>query len=524
MWRWTAMNSTGLIRAFRLGTVILKVPHLWRSTIETGTVTIIVVSSLLLFAGVLASKLSSRFGVPALLLFLVLGMLAGSEGPGGIAFDDPRTAMLVGSIALAVILFDGGLQTDLTQLNRPAAIRGVLLASVGVMLTAGVVGAFAVIALGMPLLEGLLLGAILSSTDAAAVFSVLRARSVAIPGDLRTLIEFESASNDPTAVFLTVTLIGLLQGDGTSSALIPLAFAYRLGGGALVGYIAGRGLVLLLNRIELEHDGLYPVLTLAVLGLLFGLAEAAGTSGFMVVYVAGLVLAGTVFVHRQSLIRFHEGMAWLMQITMFLLLGLLVFPSEIRAQALTGLAVSAVLVLVARPLAVFACLLGSGYTTRERLLVSWVGLRGAAPIILATFPMVAGLSASDALFNTVFFAVVISVLVQGPTAGLAARLLRLAEPSGSMERVPIEVDVDATAGIAFERVLVEQSSRADGERLLTVGGPHYPLVFLLRRGERYYIPTGSTVLLAGDELHLVGSQESVEAMRPLLTVPLHADE
>lgn len=475
------------------------------------------VSAALLLAGVLASKLSSRFGVPALLLFLVLGMLAGSEGVGGIAFDNPRIAMLVGSVALALILFDGGVQTDLASLTRPAVVRGALLASFGVMITAGIVGAFSVVFLGMPLLEGLLLGAILSSTDAAAVFSVLRARRMAIPRDVRTLIEFESASNDPTAVFLTVTLIGLLMGGSAEGALIPLAFVYRLGGGAATGYAAGRLLVSLLNRIDLEHDGLYPVLTLAVLGVLFGIAEAVGTSGFMAVYVAGLVLAGAVFVHRRSLIRFHEGMAWLMQITMFLLLGLLVFPSQLGAHALSGLAVSAVLILIARPVAVFACLLGSGYSVRERVLISWVGLRGAAPIILATFPMVAGLSASNTLFNTVFFAVVLSVLVQGPTAGLVARLLGLAEPQGETERPPIEVDVDAAGGMMLAKAVVEATSIADGERLLTVGGPRYPLVFLLRRGERYYMPAGSTVLLAGDELHLVGSPESVEAMLPLLT-------
>lgn len=475
------------------------------------------VSATLLLAGVLASKLSSRFGVPALLLFLVVGVLAGSEGAGGIAFDNPRIAMLVGSVALALILFDGGVQTDLASLTRPAMVRGALLASFGVMLTAAIVGGFAVLFLGMPLLEGLLLGAILSSTDAAAVFSVLRARRMAIPRHLRTLIEFESASNDPTAVFLTVTLIALLQGGAADGALIPLAFVYRLGAGAAIGYAAGRLLVALLNRIDLEHDGLYPVLTLAVLGVLFGVAEAARTSGFMAVYVAGLVLAGAVFVHRRSLIRFHEGMAWLMQITMFLLLGLLVFPSQLGAHALSGLAISAVLILVARPVAVLLCLLGSEYTLPERLLISWVGLRGAAPIILATFPMVAGLSASNSLFNIVFFAVVLSVLVQGPTAGLVARVLGLAEPQESVERAPIEVDVDAAGGMKLAKALVEAASVADGERLLSIGGPRYPLVFLLRRGERYYMPTGNTVLLAGDELHLVGSPESVAAMLPLLT-------
>lgn len=471
----------------------------------------------------LASKLSSRFGIPALLLFLVTGMLAGSEGPGGIPFDNPVLAMAIGSAALFLILFDGGLQTDLKNLSRTVAIRGALLATAGVMLTAGIVGAFAVFVLDLPLTDGLLLGAILSSTDAAAVFSVLRSRSMGLPPKLRTLIELESASNDPTAVFLTVTLIALAAGDAPTGALLPAMFALKLVGGGAVGWLSGLLIVRILNRIDLEHDGLYPVLTLAAAGAVFGIAEVVGASGFMAAYMAGLAMAGRVFAHRRSLLRFHEGIAWLMQIVMFLILGLLVFPSELLDNALPGLAISAVLMFVARPLAVMALLLGSDFSIRERVMVSWVGLRGAAPIILATFPMVAGLGTAGSIFNTVFFVVVFSVLIQGPTAGLVARLLRVDVPMENTERLPIEIDTDAAMGMTVARLEVEPGAVADRRHLLEVGGPDMPLVILMRRHGWYFIPTGTTVLAGGDELYVLGTAEMIEAMRPVACDAVRCD-
>jgi len=468
-----------------------------------------------LAAGVLASKLSSRFGIPALLLFLVTGMLAGSEGPGGIPFDNPAMAMAIGSVALFLILFDGGLQTDLKNLSRTVVVRGTLLATVGVMLTAGLVGAFSVFVLDLPLIDSLLLGAILSSTDAAAVFSVLRSRDVGLPPRLRTLIEFESSSNDPTAVFLTVTLIAFAMGDAPTGVLVPLSFALKLVGGAAIGWFSGLLIVRILNRIDLEHDGLYPVLTLAAAGVVFGIAEVIGASGFMAVYTAGLAMAGRIFAHRRSLLRFHEGVAWLMQIVMFLILGLLVSPSELLGHAVPGLAIAALLMFVARPVAVMLLMTGSDFSYRKRLMVSWVGLRGAAPIILATFPMVAGLETAGSIFNTVFFVVVFSVLIQGPTAGWMARLLKVDAPMESRERLPIEIDAAAAMGMMITRLHVKSGSFADKKRLLDVGGPGMPLVVLMRREGWYFIPTGTTLLAGDDELHVLGTAEMIEAMRPL---------
>jgi len=380
-----------------------------------------------------------------------------------------------------------------------------------------------VLVLDMPLVDGLLLGAILSSTDAAAVFSVLRSRSVGLPPRLRTLIEFESASNDPTAVFLTVMLIAIATGDAPAGAFVPLAFVLKLVGGGALGWFAGLGIVRVLNRIDLEHDGLYPVLTLAAAGVVFGVAEVVGASGFMAVYLAGLAMTGRVFAHRRSLLRFHEGVAWLMQIVMFLILGLLVFPSRLLDYALPGLVTSAVLMFVARPLAVMPLLIGSDFSVRERLLVAWVGLRGAAPIILSTFPLVAGLETAGPIFNTVFFAVVFSVLIQGPSAGAIARLLGVDVPLKRAERLPIEIDADAAMGMTISRLSVAPGSFADGSHLLDIGGPSMPLAILMRRQGWYFIPTGTTVLAGGDELHVLGTAEMIEAVRPLVCDAGHCE-
>lgn len=482
---------------------------------DAAAVSVLVVGAALLMVSVLASSAASRFGVPALLLFLALGMLAGSEGVGGIEFDDPVLTVWVGSVALALILFSGGLQTDLASMGRPLIASGMALATVGVITTGAVVGVAAVLLLNLSWLEGMLLGAVVSSTDAAAVFSVLRSRGIAISSRLRLLIEFESASNDPSAVFLTVALIEAIQGSMMEPAFVPLVFVYRLIGGVLIGYVAGWLMVRLLNRVNLGQDGLYPVLTLALAGLTFGLGELAQTSGFMAVYVAGLVLSNKVFAHKRSLIRFHDGVGWLMQVSMFLVLGLLVFPSQLAGQLTAAVLVAGVLALVARPAAVFVSLVGSGLTAREKLLVSWVGLRGAAPIILATFPMVAGLSASGTIFNIVFITVIVSVAVQAPTIGIVARLLGLTLPGPVGEPRAIEIDVPSGKDVSIQRLPLAEGCAADGRKLLDIGGPDRPIVLMAQRDGRAFIPAGNTKLRSGDELFVVGAPGSVEEFAEL---------
>jgi cell volume regulation protein A len=475
-------------------------------------------AALLLLLGVLASKASSRLGVPALLLFLGIGMVAGSEGVGGIEFTDVELARSVGVVALAFILFAGGLDTEWSSV-RPVFGQAALLATVGVLVTALVAGAVASWVLGVSLIAGLLLGAIISSTDAAAVFSVLRSRSVGLKGRLRPLLELESGSNDPMAVFLTLGFIRVLTDPGTSVVeLIPI-FVAQMSIGAAVGYAAARVSIAAINRLRLEYEGLYPVVMIVVVLLTYGLAAVAGGSGFLAVYVAGLVMGNSSFLHRRSLMRFADGLAWLMQITMFLVLGLLVFPSDLWQVAARALLVSAVLVFVARPIASFAVLAPTRFGWRQTLMVSWVGLRGAVPIILATFPLVEGVAQAEIIFNVVFFAVLTSVLVQGTTIPPVARWLRVDAPLVE-RRSPLLDHVesgDDTAGL--HELSIAAGAPAAGRQLVDLRLPRGALVVLVHRDDDFMVPQGSTVLEAGDVVLVVADPGALGKARAIIEGP-----
>lgn len=380
--------------------------------------------SILLLLSVLASRASAKLGVPALLLFLAIGMLAGSEGPGGIGFDHPGLAQSLGVVALTIILFAGGLDTHWFDI-RPVIWKGILLSTVGVCLTTGLVAWFAAAFLGFTLLEGLLLGAIVSSTDAAAVFTVLRTRHTRLRSKLTALLELESGSNDPMSVFLTVGMITLLTRADTSAMTLFPMFLQQMILGGLLGYGLAKLMVVLVNRAGLEHDGLYAVLGLAMALFVYGLTTSIGGSGFLAVYVAALILAKSEVSYREYLTRFYDGQAWLMQILMFLTLGLQVFPSRIVPVIGMGLVLSLFLMFFARPVSVFLALAGSDLSTQEKVLISWGGLRGSVPIILATFPMIAGVPKAEVIFNLVFFIVLTSALLQGTTVSLVARWLGL---------------------------------------------------------------------------------------------------
>jgi len=391
--------------------------------------------ALLLLLSVLASKVSERFGIPALLLFLVLGMLAGSDGPGGIYFDDAALAQFVGVTALSLILFSGGLDTDWNSV-RPVFKYGLTLSTLGVLLTTLLVGLFTQVVLRSSLLEGLLLGAIVSSTDAAAVFSILRSKGVSLKGQLKPLLELESGSNDPMAVFLTISLVQLLTQPATSLANLILLFGVQMSLGVIAGYVMGKGIVFLANHLRLGYEGLYPVLTLSSVLFTYGVTNLIGGSGFLAVYLAGIVAGNHDFIHRRSLLRFHDGIAWLMQIAMFLTLGLLVFPSRLVPIGGASLLIALWLVFIARPASVFVSLFPiRALSVREKTLVSWVGLRGAVPIVLATYPLLARIPQADLIFNVVFFIVLTSVLLQGTTIPLMARWLGVDEPDVSTRTI-----------------------------------------------------------------------------------------
>lgn len=469
----------------------------------------------LVLVGVLASKLSARSGIPALLLFLAVGMLAGSDGPGGIAFDNFEVARSVGIVALAFILFDGGLSTDWGR-TRPVLSEGVVLATAGVATTAVVAGWVASVALDLPIEVGLLLGAIISSTDAAAVFSVLRSKNASLKGELGPLLELESGSNDPMAVFLTVGLLRLIEDPGSSVlTLVPL-FVLQMTVGAAVGLVMAWVAVLLINRVRLEYDGLYPVVTLAVVLLAYGAAALLGGSGFLAVYVAGLRLGNADFVHKRRLVGFHDAIAWLAQISMFLVLGLLVFPSRLPEVALQGLLVAAVLVLVARPLAVFLTLARSRLQGREKVLVSWVGLRGAVPIILATFPLVEGVPQADTIFDVVFFAVVVSVLAQGTTIPAVAKRLGVASPMAPERTYPIEPVSTSGGDASMHEVTVAAGSAAADRQIVDLGLPKGTLLVLVSREDRTFVPQGATVLRPGDKALVLADVQSLRRTREII--------
>jgi cell volume regulation protein A len=469
----------------------------------------------LVLLSILTSKVSGRAGLPSLILFLLVGILAGSEGLVGIAFDDPFIAQSLGVVALAYILFAGGLDTEWRAV-RSILAPGLALSTVTVVLTAALVGVAAMLLLGLPWLQALLLGAIVSSTDAAAVFSVMRSRSLGLVSRLKRVLEFESGSNDPMAYFLTIGIVSLLLAPSTSAlSLLPM-FIQQMVVGALIGLGLGRLAVILINRINLAYDGLYPVFTLALVAVVYGAASMLDGNGFLAVYLAGLVMGNTDFIHKRSITRFHDGFAWLMQITMFIVLGLLVFPSQLLDVALPGFLLALVLIFVARPLSVFATLWFSPLSKREVALVSWVGLRGAVPIVLATYPLVMNVPNANLLFNVVFFIVVLSVLLQGPSIPWAAKLLKVDEPLQPATRYPIEFEETAKLDSRLVEIVVPKGCPASGKKILELGLPDAALVVLISRDGQFLVPRGSTSIADGDRLLLLANDEAFAEVRRLL--------
>ncbi len=458
---------------------------------------VLFLTGLLLLIGIVSSKLSARIGMPVLVLFLGVGMLAGSEGVGGVAFEDYALANALGSAALAVILFDGGLRTSAGALRnawRPA----LSLATVGVLATAGVTGLAAAWVLGLPILHGLLLGAIVGSTDAAAVFSVLRSSGLALPERLGATVEVESGSNDPMAIFLTLGLVGVLAGTGTDAGSLALLFALQFGVGAAVGAGVGKAAAWAVGRVNLDAPGLYPVLVTAFGLLAFGLAAVLGGSGFLAVYLAGIVLGNSDLVFRRGIFMFHDAVAWLAQIALFVLLGLLSFPSRLLAVAGPALVVAAVLILVARPLGVALSLAPFRFAPREAAFVSWVGLKGAVPITLATFPLLAGVEGAAVLFDVVFFVVLVSAVSQGWSLPLAARWLGVGRPADPAP--PVTVELHALRHVDGDVVdyTVAPSARVAGQLLRDLAFPDGVAVTLVVRDGAIVVPRGGTALRPGD--------------------------
>lgn len=380
----------------------------------------VLIISLLLLLAILASGLSKRLRIPAPLLFLVTGMLAGSDGIGGVYFDNVEIAQHIGIIALCFSLFSGGLDTQ-WSLVKPIFWPGFALSTLGVLISTSLVAVFAYCLLNFSFIEGLLLGAIVSATDAAAVFSLFRSRYFLIKRELRILVEFESGSNDPMAILLVFIILQTMQDPKFTAFSLSLMFLAQVAGGVTIGALVGKLAVFLFKRIKLEYRELYPVFTISLVLFTYGATTTVGGSGFLATYLLGIVIYQQEFHHKYDIKKFHAALTWLCEISMFLVLGLLVFPAQLSEVFNLDLILPFFLIFFARPLSVFVSLAFSGYSTKEKLLVSWLGLRGAVPIVLATFPMVMGIPKANTIFNLVFFVVLISFLIQG---GLAPRFIK----------------------------------------------------------------------------------------------------
>ncbi len=463
---------------------------------------IILIASLVLLASILSSVVTSRVGVPLLLVFLLLGMLLGEQGPGGIHFDDVQTAHLFGSLALAIILFDGGISTPFK--NFRVGLKPALgLATIGVVITSGITGWFAAWWLKLDWLEGLLLGAIVGSTDAAAVFSLLRSHGLELKQRVGATLEIESGSNDPMAIFLTILLIELITSDQGDVGLVVLVELVRqMGLGALFGILGGLGLVRLINRLEMTA-GLYPLAVMAGGLSIFGVTSVLEGSGFLAIYLAGLLVGNRPLQSSQYIKRFHDGIARLSQIGMFLMLGLLVTPSELLLVAPDALLFAAVLTLIARPVAVWLCLLPFRFRWREQLYVAWVGLRGAVPIILALFPLLAGLDEARVYFNIVFFVVIISLLVQGWTVAASARWLGLEVPPTSYQVQRVELDIPGQPGLELVGYHLAKDTPVVIERRDHIRLPSGTRLVAVLRDRQLVDTIDLADLQAGDYLYLI---------------------
>lgn len=386
----------------------------------------ILVAGALFFSSIVATLISARLGAPLLLIFLVIGMLAGEDGLLGIKFGNPDAALLIGSIALVIILFDGGMRTHPDRVRVVLAPSAVL-ATLGVVLTCGILGVAASYLFNLTLLEGLLLGAILSSTDAAAVFSIFQSAGLNIKERVASTLEIESGSNDPMAVMLTFTLVGVLAGQSELNWSLSTVFFQQAVVGAAVGYGAGRFFILLCRKLPLSA-AFFPLLAVSYALLIYGLTNQFGGSGFLAVYLMGFLIGNARLPQIQQILRMHDGLAWLSQIIMFLMLGLLVTPSKLMEYAIPALILALVMIFIARPIAVFLSLVPFHFPKKDQVFISWVGLRGAVPIILALFPWLAGVPNKDLYFNVAFFVVIVSLLIQGWSIAPVARWLKLEVP------------------------------------------------------------------------------------------------
>ena len=473
---------------------------------------LILVAGLLLAAGLIAAKAADRVRVPGLLLFLALGMVIGSEGLGGVEFNDPELARTLGTIGLVLILFEGGLAAGWGEI-KPVLGTAISLATVGTVLTAVITGLIAVWLFDLSTLEGLLIGSAVAATDSAAIFAVLRGSH--LRRSLARTLEGESGMNDPVALLLVTGFIDWIQEPGYGVADMAGSLALKLSVGLAVGAAIGFGARWCFRNLDLPTPGLYPVASIATAALAYGVPELVHGSGFLSVYIAALILGTGPVPARQTTIAFHQGLSWVAQISLFALLGLLVFPSGLADVAGDGLLLSAALIFVARPLAAFVASAFSPFNVRERAMLGWAGLRGAIPIWLATFPVVAGVGESEVIFNTIFFVVVTSTLVQGTTFEPLAKRLGVVSDESTLPPPLIETGIIRDLGGESIVWRVRAGDAAAGAQIKDLELPRDALVNLIVRHGAALPPRGSTEIEPGDELHIVARLEALDEVQRL---------
>lgn len=474
---------------------------------------LLLIISILFFASIIVSKASSRFGVPVLLLFLGVGMVFGVDG-FGIQFDSIRVAQVIGTVALCIILFSGGMDTKFSDV-KPIVGPGVMLATIGVFITAFVTG-FVIwiimdktsIGTNIGLLCSLLLAATISSTDSASVFSILRSKGLHLKNSLKPTLELESGSNDPMAYVLTITLISLANQGGSPQYLTAVMnLLIQLIVGAVAGYCLGKALVWLINRLKIENESLYPILVLSSCIFIFAVTYYMQGNSYLAVYIGGLIFGNSKFVHKRSTRNFFDGISWLSQLVMFLTLGLLVNPSELNFHyiILPSLIISAVMILLSRPLAVFISLLPfKRYRFRDRVFVSWCGLRGAVPIIFAILCRAENVPHADTIFNIVFCCTLVSLVLQGTTLPLMARWLKVEDEAPKQNKIEnFDIDFPEEIKSATSEIEMTPQILSHGNLLMDLRMPEKTLAIMVKRGENYFVPTGKTHLMVGDKLMVI---------------------
>ena len=472
---------------------------------------VILIGSVLLFFSILASKAGNRFGLPSLLLFLGVGMLFGSDGLG-LQFSSPKVTQFVGMLAMSIILFSGGMDTKIAQI-KPVATPGAVLATVGVLATTFLTGSFIYflfyylsdhITLTYP--ESLLLAAVMSSTDSASVFSILRSKGVFLKERLRPTLELESGSNDPMAYMLTLILISYIQEGGMNLSSAGLDLLIQLSVGALFGYLLGKAAVWSINKVNVDNESLYPILLLATAFFTFAGTTLCQGNGYLAVYIAGLVVGNAKVIHKKSMGTFMDGFTWLWQIVMFLTLGLLVNPHEMLPVTGVSILVGIFMIIFARPISVFLCLIPfKNFSFKGKCYVSWVGLRGAAPILFATYPLIAQVPNAHLFFNIVFFITILSLIIQGTTVTAAAKWFDMVDVPERTDAFGIELPEEIKS--AMSEIDVTTTVLQHGNKLMHLTLPNHTLAVMVKRDGHYFIPKGNTELRENDKLLIISDND-----------------